>query len=120
MSLRSKIGFTIFAVSTTASLIGVGQGFVEMKNELGDLIDDMYNDQFKEPNTRPRPIVSKVYHTKNFIGRHKVAIAVAVTATATLKLHKSVVNQYNEFLEAKGLLDEYWLWPGDEGLVVLA
>lgn len=117
--IRTAVGLTMFLSSATLSLIGCGKAMVEMKNDIGEIIDDMYKDDLR---TRPhvRQTVDAAYRTKNFIGRHKVAIAVASTATVTLWIHKGVTNQYNEFLEEKGLLEEYFNPMSEAALIVLA
>jgi hypothetical protein len=35
-------------------------------------------------------------------------------------MHRRVIDQYNEFLDEKGLLEEYWNPPSEAALVVLA
>jgi hypothetical protein len=118
--LRTTIGLGVFLTSATFSIIGAGKAVLDIKNDLNEIIDDMYEEQFRAEIPKPRLIVSKVYHTKNFLGRHKVALAVASTATVTLWMHKRVVDQYNEFLDERGLLEEYWNPIDEAALVVLA
>lgn len=45
---------------------------------------------------------------KNFVGRHRVAIAVTLTAALALKLQMKTAAGYNEFLKEHGLFDEYF------------
>lgn len=50
----------------------------------------------------------KIASAKNFVARHKTALAVAATATVALVLHVKVVNQHNDFLAEHGLLDAFY------------
>jgi hypothetical protein len=50
---------------------------------------------------------------KNFIERHKVAIAVGATAAVTLWIHRIALKQHEEFLAEHDLLDEFYT-PEDE------
>lgn len=53
--------------------------------------------------------IKKIAHrTKNFVARHRVGIAVISTAGICLTLQTKAVRGLNEFLEEKGLLDEYY------------
>lgn len=45
---------------------------------------------------------------KNFIVRHKVAVAVSVTTAVCLVLNRVALKQHDEFLESKGLKDEFY------------
>lgn len=55
----------------------------------------------------------KIAHTKNFVRRHKVAIAVIATAVPLLALNKRNINATNEFLKEHDLYDEYWATEED-------
>lgn len=54
------------------------------------------------------PVKKTVVSTKNFVVRHKTAVAVAVTATVCLALNRSALNQHDEFLKEHGLFEEYY------------
>ena len=57
----------------------------------------------------PAQIVSsKIKSAKNFIGKHRVAIAVAITLAVTGTMHVKQVNAVNEFLSEHGLLEAYY------------
>lgn len=45
---------------------------------------------------------------KNFVKRHKVAISVFTTATVCLWLNRVALRDHDEFLESKGLKDEFY------------
>lgn len=49
--------------------------------------------------------------TQQFVSDHRVAIAVITTATATtaamVAMQKGAVREVNDFLESKGLLEEF-------------
>lgn len=49
--------------------------------------------------------------TKNFVVQHKTAIAVAATATAAVVIIRRNQKLFNEFLDEKGLMDEYYKTP---------
>jgi hypothetical protein len=51
---------------------------------------------------------TKLARTKKFVSDHRVAIAVAVTLTACAALQVRNQKVLNEFLEEKGLLEEYY------------
>lgn len=46
--------------------------------------------------------------TKNFVNRHKVALAATVGLAIGLALNKRNMNQVDEFLQEHGLYEEYW------------
>jgi hypothetical protein len=50
--------------------------------------------------------------TGEFVSKHRVRIAVATTAVITtaacVALNRSAVKQWNEFLDEKGLKDEFY------------
>lgn len=50
----------------------------------------------------------KIVSTKNFVAKHRVAIAVTTTALTCLWLNRAAVAGYNEFLQEHNLLDEYY------------
>lgn len=50
---------------------------------------------------------------KNFVRRHKTAIAVTTTAALCLVLNRMALASHDEFLKEKGLYDEYYT-PTDE------
>ena len=50
----------------------------------------------------------KLIAAKNFVERHKTGIAVVGTAAAATYIHIRVIAEHNEFLEKKGLLEEYY------------
>ena len=57
-----------------------------------------------------------VASTKKFVSDHKVAIAVVTTATVTtaamIKLNKSAVQEWNDFLEKHNLTEQFYN-PGE-------
>lgn len=61
--------------------------------------------------------IKKTYiSSKNFVNRHKTAIVVtslAVTTAGTVLMVRNQ-KQFNEFLEEKGLTDEFYAIPGEE------
>ena len=46
--------------------------------------------------------------TKNFVVKHKVAIAVTGTAVFCLYLNRLALAQHNDFLKERGLFDEFY------------
>lgn len=46
--------------------------------------------------------------TKNFVSRHRVALTAAATATACIVVQMKITNHWNDFLQEKGLSDEYY------------
>lgn len=50
----------------------------------------------------------KLIASKNFVVKHKTAIAVTTTAAACLVLNHMALKQHNEFLKEKGLYDEFY------------
>lgn len=53
-------------------------------------------------------IKDKALAPVNFVRRHRVAIAVVATTVVCYKAHVNVVKSTNEFLESKGLLEEFY------------
>lgn len=53
-------------------------------------------------------IVNAAVSTKNFVSRHKIAVTAVATATVCVVVQMKIVKDWNEFLEEKGLLDEYY------------
>ena len=51
---------------------------------------------------------------KEFVGRHKVAIAVIGTAGICLKLNRFALKGHDDFLKEKGLFDEFYTPEDDE------
>ncbi len=49
-----------------------------------------------------------VKSTKNFVSKHRVAIAVTLTAALAVKWQMNTAAQWNEFLEKHGLLEEFY------------
>lgn len=45
---------------------------------------------------------------KNFVVRHKTKLAVAATATVCYAIHKSALDQHNEFLKEHGLYEQFY------------
>lgn len=45
---------------------------------------------------------------KNFVRRHKTAIAVTATAAICYTVHAAAIKQHNEFLAEHGLLEEFY------------
>jgi hypothetical protein len=50
----------------------------------------------------------KARAVKQFIEKHKVAIAVVSTAGSCLYLNRLALKQHDEFLKEKGLYDEFY------------
>jgi hypothetical protein len=50
----------------------------------------------------------KYYKFKNFVQRHKVAIAITGTAASCLYLNGVALRQHDEFLKEKGLYNEFY------------
>lgn len=46
--------------------------------------------------------------TKNFVYKHRVAIAVVATTAVCLKINNLALKQHNEFLKEKGLYEEFY------------
>lgn len=46
--------------------------------------------------------------SKKFVNDHRVAIAVTITSIVCVAAHVAVIKVHNDFLEEKGLLDEYY------------
>lgn len=51
---------------------------------------------------------NKAIATKNFVAKHRVAIAVTGTAAACLYLNRRAMSQHDEFLKEKGLYEEFY------------
>jgi hypothetical protein len=51
---------------------------------------------------------TKIAFLVNFVRRHKVAIAVGMTATAFVLIIMRNQKELNKFLEAHGLMDEFY------------
>lgn len=50
----------------------------------------------------------KLTSLRNFVVKHKTAIAVTATAVACLAVNQIVVKEHNEFLKKHDLFDEYY------------
>jgi hypothetical protein len=53
-------------------------------------------------------ITSTPRKVKDHVVKHRAKYAVAATAAVALKLQFRTANQFNTFLEEKGLLEEYY------------
>lgn len=51
---------------------------------------------------------SKLNTAKNFVVRHRVAIAITGTAATCLYLNRMAMEQHNEFLKEHGLYDQFY------------
>jgi hypothetical protein len=51
---------------------------------------------------------NKLIATKNFVARHKVAIAVVGTAGTCIYLNRMALAQHDEFLREHGLYDQFY------------
>jgi PHD/YefM family antitoxin component YafN of YafNO toxin-antitoxin module len=49
--------------------------------------------------------------TKNFVVQHRTAVAVTATATAAAVIIYRNQKQFNQFLDSKGLTDEFYKIP---------
>lgn len=54
------------------------------------------------------PVKNALHKTKEFVTNHKTAVAVAITATAGLVIIRRNQREFNEFLDSKGLTDEFY------------
>jgi hypothetical protein len=54
----------------------------------------------------------KIVAAKNFVARHKVAIAVTATAAVCYKVHSAAISQHNEFLKEHGLFEQFYTPEG--------
>lgn len=50
----------------------------------------------------------KARSTKNFVKKHRVAIAVTATVTTMVALNRKALQQHDEFLKEKGLYEEFY------------
>jgi hypothetical protein len=50
--------------------------------------------------------------TKNFVARHKTAVAVVATATVAYVIHSKALDQHNEFLKEHGLFEQFYTPEG--------
>lgn len=55
-----------------------------------------------------KTVTAKVASTRNFVSRHRVAIAVATTTVVCYKAHLNVTEGFRLFLKEHNLLDEYY------------
>jgi hypothetical protein len=53
--------------------------------------------------------------SKNFVVKHKVAVAIVTTAVICTAMNRNALSAYNEFLEEKGLTEEF---IGENTLIV--
>lgn len=51
--------------------------------------------------------------TKNFVKKHRVAIAVITTTLVCGKINRMALAQHNEFLKEKGLYEEFYAEPDE-------
>lgn len=58
-------------------------------------------------NKKKNPLVS----AKNFVAKHRVALAITATAVTCLAVNQRALKQHNEFLKEKGLYDEFYWTP---------
>lgn len=49
--------------------------------------------------------------TKNFVKKHRVAIAVVTTTVICAAINRQALGQHNEFLKEKGLYEEFYYTP---------
>lgn len=47
-------------------------------------------------------------HIRDFIEKHKTKLAVAATATLCLAIHRRSLKQHEDFMEERGLLEEFY------------
>lgn len=50
----------------------------------------------------------KLASAKEFVVKHKVAIAVTATTVVCYKLHMAIINQHNNFLKDHGLFEAFY------------
>lgn len=57
-------------------------------------------------------VKSALARTKQFVSDHKVAIAIGVATTVTavvcIKIQRSAIKDWNNFLTEKGLIDQFY------------
>lgn len=51
---------------------------------------------------------------RKFVSRHKVAITVVATSACWIAFNKMSLKQFNDFLEEKGLKDEFYATEEEE------
>lgn len=51
--------------------------------------------------------------TKNFVLKHRVAVAVTLTSLVWLSLQRNVAKDFNQFLKDHDLFDEYYSLEDD-------
>lgn len=52
--------------------------------------------------------------TKNFVKKHRVAIAVVTTAIACGAINRLALKQHDDFLKEKGLYEEFYTSPEED------
>lgn len=124
------MGFAKDLLITTALGFGIGAGEVILVDVADAMIEldaeymlweesrKNYTGYNETPTTEMDPNMSiakkALFNTRNFVARHKTAIACTATAVATTvvvsKVIGGAVNSHDEFLEMKGLSDEYIEW----------
>lgn len=60
------------------------------------------------------PVKKAAVSTKDFVVRHKTAVAVAATATVLTIINQKAIGQHNEFLKEHGLYDEFYFAPEED------
>lgn len=53
-------------------------------------------------------IMKPVVSTKNFVKKHRVAIAIIATTVLAVKVNHMALSDHNEFLKEKGLYEEFY------------
>jgi hypothetical protein len=57
---------------------------------------------------------SKIAAAKNFVSRHRVALAVSATAIVLTAAHIRIIAQHNEFLSDHDLLDKFYSFDEED------
>jgi hypothetical protein len=61
-----------------------------------------------------KTLKEKAKATKDFVYKHRVAIAVTITAAMAVKWNYNTAKQFNDFLRAHGLYDEFYAQVEEE------
>jgi hypothetical protein len=63
-----------------------------------------------------KTLKQKAKATKDFVYKHRVAIAVTITAAIAVRWNFKTAKQFNDFLRERGLYDEFYTEPEEEEL----
>ena len=69
----------------------------------------------KTPNEKGTTMLKKTLETtKTYVAQHKTAVAMTTLTVSTIVIHRLLVREYDQFLEEKGLLDEFYGNPSED------